>query len=248
MKLFQPDQQILLKKTQPKYEIEFHLTIDSTNTRCRQLAQKNSQIPWAVLADQQNKGRGRRGKSWESPSGCNIYISLCYQNTKKYSVASLNFYFAVLWYEVLLLSFPDLEEALILKWPNDIYLEDKKLGGILLENIDNSLAQVIVGMGLNIHSMTADLPPVGTSLRQYLGKDLGENCRSELISKFLQRISEFPLGTKEIQRKFQQFSQKSRHKNYTYTYGSQNFTGSLQTIHEDGSASILTKEGLKRIV
>ena len=131
-------------------DINIFQTIDSTNTYARELAEKSSASGSVILAEQQTAGRGRRGKNWVSPFAANIYLSIVWdfeQGAQALEGLSLAIGVAV-------------ERALTahgvqgvkLKWPNDIYVEQKKLGGILLEMIGDPAGHcsVIVGVGLNV--------------------------------------------------------------------------------------------------
>jgi BirA family biotin operon repressor/biotin-[acetyl-CoA-carboxylase] ligase len=129
--------------------LSIHETIDSTNAYLLNQA-GNIATPAACLAETQTAGRGRRGKPWLSPFGSNIYASLLWVTPKgAQSLEGLSLMVGV-----------SVAEALArvgctkttLKWPNDIYAEGKKLGGILVE-LNGPLmdqAQVVIGIGLNL--------------------------------------------------------------------------------------------------
>lgn len=131
--------------------------VDSTNAEViRQWQAGNSSIP-VCIADCQTAGRGRRGKAWQSPRGENLYLSM-----------GLTFHggFAVLDGLSLVLGVAvanALEslgaESIGLKWPNDIFLPDGKLGGILVElqgELQEGVVQVIAGIGINVHMSEAE--------------------------------------------------------------------------------------------
>jgi len=127
----------------------------------------------AVLADQQTAGRGRRGRRWQSPAGSNIYFSLGWNfagTAKDSSCLPLAVgVSAVRALERLGLA------GVGLKWPNDIWAEGRKLGGILLESkaVAGGLFTV-AGIGLNV-AMPSESVPVGaieqpwTSVFEQLG-------------------------------------------------------------------------------
>jgi BirA family biotin operon repressor/biotin-[acetyl-CoA-carboxylase] ligase len=118
-----------------------------------------AQIPYglksfsACVSEAQTSGKGRQGKIWQSPYGRNIYLSLYWQSScilRGLSGLSLVLGMAIL---KALESLQVLPEGLGIKWPNDIYFQDKKLGGILIETqTDNKKAQthVVMGIGLNV--------------------------------------------------------------------------------------------------
>jgi len=117
--------------------------LDSTNTWLL----KHKQCDVLCLAEAQLAGRGRHGKQWVSPATGNIYLSYCHCFAglpKTFSLSTLAVGIAVC---------EALKEIGLqghgLKWPNDIYINNKKLAGILLETA-GSLQQVVIGIGLNI--------------------------------------------------------------------------------------------------
>ena len=177
-------------------KINIFQTIDSTNTYARQLAEKNSVSGLVILAEQQTGGRGRRGKSWVSPFAANIYLSIVWdfeQGAEALEGLSLAVGVAV-------------RRALIahgvqgvkLKWPNDIYVEQKKLGGILLEMIGDPAGHcsVVIGVGLNVSmpvsqasAIDQDWTDVATELQDKL--PARNKLAAELISEILPLLGTF---------------------------------------------------------
>ena len=176
--------------------INIFQTIDSTNTYARELAEKNSVSGLVILAEQQTGGRGRRGKSWVSPFAANIYLSIVWdfeQGAEALEGLSLAVGVAV-------------RRALIahgvqgvkLKWPNDIYVEQKKLGGILLEMIGDPAGHcsVVIGVGLNVSmpvsqasAIDQDWTDVASELQDKL--PARNKLAAELISEILPLLSTF---------------------------------------------------------
>ena len=130
--------------------LELLLDVDSTNTYLFERASDHMGKRYAVFAEKQSSGRGRRGRQWISPFGRNIYLSLLVSFSGGMSALeglSLAVGIAV-------------EKAMGrlgidgvgLKWPNDIYADGRKLAGILLEVTGeyNSHCQVVIGIGLNL--------------------------------------------------------------------------------------------------
>lgn len=137
---------------------------NSTNTLLKELIAKG-QEPDFIYAGYQTAGRGQTGNSWESEKGKNLICSILLPPNK-------NLYFLNIAVSVAILRLFD--EPLTIKWPNDIYWEDKKLAGILLENaiIGNEVKYTIAGIGLNVNQteFVSDAPnPV--SLKQISGKE-----------------------------------------------------------------------------
>ena len=142
-----------------KTPIDFHLfaSIDSTN---RQL----KEIPYhgaidVCCAETQTAGRGRFGRHWHSPFGENIYCSSRWHfdcDLSRLSGLSLVVSLAIL----ATLNDMGINDAIKIKWPNDLLWQHKKLCGSLIEVIaeSNSRVEVIIGIGLNVNSATTNLP------------------------------------------------------------------------------------------
>jgi biotin-[acetyl-CoA-carboxylase] ligase BirA-like protein len=145
-------------------------SVDSTNTLARRIVDEawtgDGPSPEAVIvALEQTAGRGRQGRSWVSRAGLGVYVSLLLP-VEEGALQTLP-----------LLSAVGLGRALrrlgcpaSLKWPNDLQVERRKLGGILIESISREAsAAAIVGFGVNHGHRADELPtPTSTSLRQVL--------------------------------------------------------------------------------
>lgn len=137
------------------YSIETHFRIDSTNSELlRQFSQHQLQLDEhqvsVCLAESQAMGRGRRGREWLSPFGCNLYLSLARQFSNGLSCLegmSLVTGLAV----VRALESIGLAGVTV-KWPNDILLDGKKLAGILLEMSSGAMGEyrIVTGVGINV--------------------------------------------------------------------------------------------------
>jgi BirA family biotin operon repressor/biotin-[acetyl-CoA-carboxylase] ligase len=130
--------------------------VDSTNAEVlRRISESPGKAP-IVIADCQTAGRGRRGKSWRSPRGENLYLSIGLTFHGGFSVLDgLSLVLGVATAEALeRLGVPKIG----LKWPNDIFLSSGKLGGILVElqgELQEGLVQVVAGIGINVHMVQA---------------------------------------------------------------------------------------------
>ena len=138
----------------------------STNSDARKLAEQADFGPLWVIANQQNQGRGRRGREWISPKG-NFYGSYLFptdltpQQRSQYS-----FVFALAIYDGLKALITD--GQFDLKWPNDILLDEGKVSGLLLETGQtHHQAWIIVGIGVNIVSSPKGTPYQATHLSKY---------------------------------------------------------------------------------
>ena len=125
-------------------------TIESTNAQLKAQAVTANQT--LLLARAQTAGVGRRGSLWQSPPAGNLYLSYCVHSDRPLTELSL-------WSLGVTVAVADaLERELSLeckiKWPNDLYLQGKKVGGVLLEtvNLPSNDVAVVIGVGLNVAS------------------------------------------------------------------------------------------------
>lgn len=124
-------------------------SVASTNVWVLQQCSSGRQLPFACFAEQQTKGRGRRGKLWVSPSNSNIYMSLALK--LDLPVSSMGALSIVIGIAVIrALEKIGVRQAQ-LKWPNDVLVDDKKIAGILIETTqeDSGKRVVVIGVGLN---------------------------------------------------------------------------------------------------
>ncbi|MBU0664173.1 MAG: biotin--[acetyl-CoA-carboxylase] ligase [Proteobacteria bacterium] len=176
-------------------------TVDSTNRVARELGTAGKPHGYAVLAGSQLKGRGRLGKTWQSPPGKGLYSTILLRpklDVKEYPKITLT---AGLALSQVLEEICQLDVAL--KWPNDIYISGRKCGGILVETsslqgeADGHFA--LVGIGVNVNadkdSFSSDLRKSATSLFLESGKEyeiltLFEAFRSRLLQLVFQLAHE----------------------------------------------------------
>ena len=161
--------------------------VDSTNTSVMKIGEAGAVHGTVVVADQQNKGKGRRGRSWVSPPGTNIYMSLLLR--PEFEVVKAPMLTLLMAYSV--------AEALIeleqvdakIKWPNDIVLNKKKICGILTEMMmkEQEIDYVIIGVGINVNgeSVPQELKKSATSLRIETGREVS---REALLARLLEKF------------------------------------------------------------
>ena len=129
--------------------MEYFPRIDSTNAEALRRLQQGKTEASLLLAGQQDAGRGRRGRDWQSPAGQGIYMSLLWPlSTPAERLPSLSLVTAISLHEALR-SFG--AQDVFLKWPNDILHNNRKLAGILLElHRGEPVNHVVFGIGLNL--------------------------------------------------------------------------------------------------
>jgi birA, biotin-[acetyl-CoA-carboxylase] ligase region len=165
-------------------------TIESTNDYCKMHSEsiENGTI---ILTDHQIKGRGRFDRNWFSPKGKGIYCSIYLKpELSPYEISKITSIICAAIIEV----FHSYDIDAKVKWPNDIYLNNKKMGGILTEmkgDMDR-INYLIIGFGLNINQESYDFPEeistIATSLKAEYNKDFN---REALITDILNKFEAF---------------------------------------------------------
>lgn len=172
-------------------------SIDSTNVQAGKEAAGGAESGTLVVADRQTAGRGRRGRTWESPSGGNLYFSLILKPElaiEKASMLTLVMALAVVHgLEKLTEAVPG-GGAPQIKWPNDIVLNGKKVCGILTEmNVkQNRIEHVIIGVGINVskREFVPELVDKATSLEAECGQRIS---RKDLLEVIMDAFDEYYL-------------------------------------------------------
>lgn len=140
--------------------IEHHASIGSTNDRAREVLREPGGDGLAVVADLQTAGRGRRGRSWLSPSGANLMVSVPLRTRlDPRAGALLGIATALAVRDACATVAP--EAGLAIRWPNDVVAADgAKLAGLLLETAleDGWLVEAVIGIGINTNWRRAEMP------------------------------------------------------------------------------------------
>lgn len=147
--------------------------VDSTNNYAMALIRKGMAVDGtSVFAHEQFEGKGRMGKQWKSKAGENILLSVVTRvdGTPLLRQFELSMAVALAGYDFL---HRHLQKNISIKWPNDLFIGDRKAGGILIENILQGTywQWAVIGIGLNINQLTfISQTPAATSLRIESGR------------------------------------------------------------------------------
>jgi len=189
------DQPAILNKIEGRLDcLEVLLNTESTNSYLLEKASDQMGKRYAVLAEKQESGRGRRGRTWVSPFGKNIYLSMLWSfNGGIGSLEGLSLVIAIAVERAL--AELGMEDAK-LKWPNDVYLNNKKLAGILLEVSGeySGHCQVVIGIGLNIKLSEYDAQSIDqpwAQLSEHLDGVDRNTIAAKLISHLIAAIDQF---------------------------------------------------------
>lgn len=224
----------------------------SSNTGLRKWSDAHPDVSKVVYCvEEQSKGRGQRGNSWEAKAGENITMSLLL----KPSFVKADEQFIIS--QVVSLAIVDFlsqhVEGISIKWPNDIYYGDKKICGILIENdiSEDVIARSIIGIGLNINQkeFTSDAPnPI--SLTQITGKEYDLQEVVYAISSGIFTYCNFLKTADKVWSVFRtKYADKLYRKNDFYSFEDENghFRAKIHHVEPSGIL-VLEKEADQKLV
>ncbi|NCC70975.1 biotin--[acetyl-CoA-carboxylase] ligase [bacterium] len=179
-----------------KINIISFLELESTNNYAKELISKDNPVEWTIInADFQTAGRGQQGNSWESQASENLTFSIILkpvflhpsQQFKLNKAVSLGISDFLKKYNI---------DNVKIKWPNDIYVDNNKIAGVLIENtiIGSEYSYCIIGIGININQLNCSTNIKNfTSLRKITRKYYYNNkCLNDLLiciySRYLKLI------------------------------------------------------------
>lgn len=234
---------------------KLHHTVRTESTNSSAMAAGAAGAPEGsvFLTEEQTAGRGRGGHAWHSAPGDGIYCSVLLRPTLPPSQVLLLALAAGLAVRAAVLEFADLDTDL--KWPNDVYLGAKKLGGILTEMHSEAtqVRHLVVGIGLNVNqtSFPADLSQEATSL--YLESRV-RSSRVELLAALLKSLDrEYrafqsdPGARESILHRFQEHSSWTQGCAVRIEEGI-SFTGITEGLNSQGFLLVWTPQGLRTVV
>ena len=233
-------------------EVLYFDTIDSTNTKAQELAEKGYPSGTLVVADKQESGKGRRGRSWVSPSGTGIFMTLMIKPDINPNNASMLTLVAALAVAKAITSVTG-EEALI-KWPNDIVVNGKKVCGILTEmNAQfDYINHIVVGIGINGHneSFPEEISQMASSLMIEAGGKRFHRAQiiAETMSYFEQYYDTF-LKTQDLSALVREYDELlvNRNKSVRVLDPKEPFDGKAMGITPKGELIVDTWESRKLV-
>ncbi len=216
--------------------------IDSTNDFLKEIStQYDLENFTVVTAENQTKGKGQRGASWNSEAGKNLILSVLVKNFLDdiTEIFNLNIAFSMAVINVLKKNnIPDLS----IKWPNDILSANKKIGGILIENCIKSDGSIvsIVGLGLNVNQVNFEGLPKASSLTIIAAQEFNiENLLYEIISNLEINVAESKQNPYSLR---EQFIKSLYKKGIPMPFINQNnekFMGIIQGISPVGKLQVI---------
>ncbi len=226
---------------------------DSTNNVLKKMAEEGAPEGTVVVAEYQETGRGRMGRSWSSPAGKGIYYSLLLrpeippQKTSPFTLLA-----AAAVCQGISSVLPRLSPGI--KWPNDVLLNGRKVCGILCEiKAETDLVHyLIIGIGINVNTGPEDLPPAlrDTAISLKLANNGVEVPRAAVAAAVLQHFDEL----------YQEYREKGaaplldRWRAYNVTLGRRvtiispgdTFSGTARELDQEGALVVEGEKGKKR--
>ena len=162
--------------------ITIHLTTNSTNEDAKKSAMQAKMA--VVVSEHQKQGRGRSGKTWLSPFAANLYFSAkCIFSPKSLQhLMALSPYTGILLADIL----RDFGINAKVKWPNDIWVNEQKLAGILIEIEKEAEASFFVTIGIGINILDLDLHKLGQDNQVIINQDQYTSCE-KILDKIIDR-------------------------------------------------------------
>lgn len=166
--------------------IKNYKNIESTNLKAKELAKKGA-APWTiVVAEKQTKGYGRKKTPWSSPRG-GLYFSVILPKSNIEDLQTLTILAAFICSKTIKENF-NLEP--FIKLPNDVWINGKKVAGILTENVigkEIKLSVMGIGLNTNIKKFPKDLENIATSLRIESGKEVDNK---KILKQIIKELKE----------------------------------------------------------
>ncbi|MCB1112346.1 MAG: biotin--[acetyl-CoA-carboxylase] ligase [Chlamydiales bacterium] len=201
-----------------------------------------------VTADEQSLGRGRLGREWKSPAGKNIYMTFgFFLDSSRRDIGNIPQVLALTGIELL----RQFDFVTLLKWPNDLMIDQKKVGGILTETKpDNDTIFIAVGIGINVNMSfeeTSAIDKPATSLLVEGGHEIPiSSLQTLLIERFEESLALF------IEEGFSPFldplraALDTRHP-VQYSDGNAVWHGQIAALNDDGSLTLRLDDGSLKV-
>jgi BirA family biotin operon repressor/biotin-[acetyl-CoA-carboxylase] ligase len=211
----------------------------STNDLARDLAADGAPSGTVVLAEEQTAGRGRQGRTWVAPRGRALTLSVVLRAGDE-TLALLPLIAAVAVCEVCERVAP---VTCAVKWPNDVWIDERKVAGILIEARPQE-GWAVAGIGLNVDTTEEELPAElresATSLRIATG---GEVERERALSALLERLAEWLTGGRDRLLAAYRERDALTGRAIAWTVAGERLEGEAGGVDDDGSLVVFTADG-----
>jgi BirA family biotin operon repressor/biotin-[acetyl-CoA-carboxylase] ligase len=236
------------------WRVHYLQEANSTQNVAAKLAAAGAEHGTEVIAETQSAGRGRMGRRWHSPPGANLYTTVILRpKIAVTAVARLSLVGGVAAAQAL----ETVAAGMVaLKWPNDLWLNGRKAGGMIAEAVSDAqqrLSCVLLGIGINLNLTAAEIPSELRDRATSVRIETGVLCdrvafAAALFSKLNSRYMEFEIrGFDALRTDWEQYSALTG-KRVTVVNGAARETGVVRGIEADGALLLDTGSALKRIL
>jgi BirA family biotin operon repressor/biotin-[acetyl-CoA-carboxylase] ligase len=227
-------------------------SLPSTNTEAARQAVRGAPEGLCIVAREQTAGRGRRERTWVSPSGAGLYFSILLRpHLEARDWPRLTLMAALAVHDAL-------KEACALdcdiKWPNDVLANKRKLCGILAETIETKTGRAcILGIGINLRdaAFPPELRDVATSVEAATNRAPDtEAVLQALVSQLVKHYAQLNTlhGARELLIEWAARSSYATNKVVRVTLGDEIFEGTTRGLEPDGALRVETKDGKIKII
>ena len=227
-------------------------SIDSTNLEAMRQARAGAREGLCIVAREQTAGRGRLDRSWQSPKDAGLYFSIVLRPELKMKS----------WPLITLMAALAASDALMkecglrvdIKWPNDLCVKDRKLGGILAETIDTEKGSAaIVGIGINLfsHGLRDTIRDTATSVESEIAAEPDvESVLQALLKAISERyeVLQSPKGEEHTIREWCANSSFAFDRQVRVSLDGDSFVGATRGLESDGALRVETEAGRIRVV
>jgi len=227
------------------WEVERCRVVDSTQTVARKHAESGFSGPVVFVANEQTHGRGRRGRSWESPHG-GLYMTAVIRPAGPIGLIPLLAGVAVA---------ETLREHLgveaELKWPNDVLIGGRKVGGVLVEAgwSDDEPTYILMGIGVNLNNPLPDGLKATTTLNIETGEDVDKDAfLNLLVDRIASLVSQLKKDSESILERWRRLACLLGERVTVSDATGEVFTG--VAVDVDGEGALLVESGgsVKRVL
>ena len=228
-----------------KYDFIFLDTVDSTNTYAKRIIEERNIDNTVIIAQMQTNGRGRVGRSFYSPSNNGIYMSVI----KEVNCPLNNLNMVTVETAVAVSYAIDsmINKNTGIKWVNDIYLDGKKVCGILVESVNDikngMISHIIIGIGINVKN-TDDFPP---DIKDIAGAiNISLDKRNELITGILNELDKFLFNNSSIN----YYRKKSIliNREIIYLKNNNEYKATVININDNGNLVVVNENNKEEII
>lgn len=245
----QLDREKIKRSLDRDIEIYLYSLIDSTNNEAKRLAEAGTSVRALILAEEQSGGRGRMGRSFYSPRGVGLYMTLLFPLPDEAEATLRITSIAAVALKRSIYRVYGIETKI--KWVNDIYLDGSKAAGILAESFmgekeGKPFKAVAVGIGVNISTeiFPAELERIAVSLGKHGGRD---ELAAEMTNEFFALLDKAVEGDFSYMNEYRE-SSLCLGRQICFTENGHTETGVVECIDDMGFLHVTLSDGKQKIL